>query len=33
MAHSGYRAFSDDATAAMLMFQTNPVGVELFFFM
>ena len=25
-----YRAFSHDVTAAMLGFQTNPVGVELF---
>ena len=32
MAYSGYRAFSDDVTAVMLTFQTNPVGVELFFY-
>ena len=29
--HNGaYRVFSDDVTAAMLVSQSNPVGIELF---
>ena len=30
MKRNCYRVFSHDVTAAILMFQTNPVGVELF---
>ena len=26
-----YRAFSHDVTAAMLVFQTNPLGIEIYF--